>query len=113
MPLSSPWVYEAFHHLIGARRWLKWFSSKVIRPRAGDRLFDIGCGPGALLRCLPAGVDYVGFDRNEAYIRRARQVHGNRGNFICMSAISQFTRSRRRISLLQLDFYITLTTNSL
>jgi hypothetical protein len=82
-PLTSPWVYEFFHHLIGARRWLQRFTDEVIRPRSGDRVFDIGCGPGALLRCLPETTSYIGFDRNEAYITRARRMHGARGGFIC------------------------------
>src|SRR5258708_30421587 len=82
-PLSSPIVYELFHHLIGARRWLQRFTDEVIRPRSGDRVFDIGCGPGALLRCLPETTSYVGFARNEAYIERARRMHGARGEFIC------------------------------
>jgi SAM-dependent methyltransferase len=82
-PLSSPIVYEFFHHLIGARRWLQRFTDEVIRPRSGDRVFDIGCGPGALLRCLPETTSYVGFDRNEAYIGRARRIYGVRGEFIC------------------------------
>jgi SAM-dependent methyltransferase len=82
-PLSSPIVYELFHHLIGARRWLQRFTDEVIRPRSGDRVFDIGCGPGALLRYLPQTTSYVGFDRNEAYIERARRMHGSRGEFIC------------------------------
>jgi SAM-dependent methyltransferase len=82
-PLTSPWVYELFHHLIGARRWLKQFTKDVVRPRRGDRVFDIGCGPGALLRCLPAGTTYVGFDRNEAYIARARRINPGHGEFIC------------------------------
>jgi SAM-dependent methyltransferase len=82
-PLSNPIVYEAFHHLIGARRWLQRFTDEVIRPRSGDRVFDIGCGPGALLHCLPETTSYVGFDRNGAYIERARRMHGARGEFIC------------------------------
>lgn len=63
-PLSHPLVYEAFHHLIGARRWLKQFAQQTIRPRSGDTVLDIGCGPGALLRYLPPPVAYIGFDRN-------------------------------------------------
>jgi SAM-dependent methyltransferase len=82
-PLSSPIVYELFHHLIGARCRLQRFTDEVIRPRGGDRVFDIGCGPGALLRCLPETASYIGFDRNEAYIKRARRIHGARGEFIC------------------------------
>lgn len=82
-PLSSPLVYEAFHHLIGARRWLKRFADATIRAQVGERVLDIGCGPGALLRCLPEAVAYIGFDRNEAYIGRARRTYGSRGVFIC------------------------------
>jgi SAM-dependent methyltransferase len=82
-PLSSPFIYELFHWLIGARRWLRRFTDDVIRPRSGDRVFDIGCGPGALLSCLPPGTTYVGFDRSEPYIERARRIHGERGQFIC------------------------------
>src|SRR5215470_6255351 len=79
-PLSTPFVYEAFHHLIGARRWLKRFAREVIRARSGDRVLDIGCGPGALVRCLPETA-YIGFDRNQAYIERAKRKL--RGEFIC------------------------------
>lgn len=81
-PLSSPVVYEAFHHLIGARRWLRRLARDVIQAKPGDRILDIGCGPGALLRYLPE-TDYIGFDRNEAYIERAKREFGNRGTFIC------------------------------
>src|ERR1700758_2843837 len=63
-PLSSLIVYELFHHLISARRWLQRFTDEVIRPRSGDRVFDVGCGPGALLSCLLQRTSYVGFDRN-------------------------------------------------
>jgi SAM-dependent methyltransferase len=82
-PLSHPLVYEAFHHLIGARRWMRQFAHEVVKPRDGDLVFDIGCGPGALLRSMPVTATYVGFDRNEAYIERARCMNGGRGRFIC------------------------------
>lgn len=82
-PLANPIVYELFHHAIGARRWLQRFTDDVIEPRDGDCVLDIGCGPGALLQCLPASIRYVGFDRNEAYIKWAEQTYGNRGTFIC------------------------------
>ncbi len=81
--LTRPLVYETFHHLIGARRWMKRFTSEVVRARDGDRVLDIGCGPGALLRYLPETTAYIGFDRNEAYIERARRVYDGRGEFIC------------------------------
>jgi SAM-dependent methyltransferase len=86
-PLASPFAYETFHHLIGARRWLKRFAREVIRARSGDRVLDIGCGPGALLRYLP-GTAYIGFDRNEAYIAHAKRIYGDRGQFICDDVIN-------------------------
>jgi 2-polyprenyl-3-methyl-5-hydroxy-6-metoxy-1,4-benzoquinol methylase len=67
------------------------FTDDVICPGGGDRVFDIGCGPGALLRCLPGTTSYVGFDRNEAYIQRARRMHGTRGEFIC-DDVADFAR---------------------
>jgi SAM-dependent methyltransferase len=82
-PLYHPAVYEAFHHLIGARRWLGQFTRDVIRVEAGDRVLDVGCGPGALLRYLPDTAAYIGFDRNHAYIESARRMHQGRGLFIC------------------------------
>jgi len=81
-PLSHPLVYETFHHLIGARRWLRKFAREVIRARSGDRVLDLGCGPGALLPCLPE-TTYIGLDRNRAYIERAERTYAGRGEFIC------------------------------
>jgi SAM-dependent methyltransferase len=88
--LSSPLVYEAFHHLIGARRWLKRFAREVVHAKAGELVLDVGCGPGALFRYLPRGTSYVGFDRNHAYIAQARREHGSGGTFIC-DDVSRFT----------------------
>jgi cyclopropane fatty-acyl-phospholipid synthase-like methyltransferase len=81
-PLANAIVYEAVHHVTGARRWMKRFARETIRARDGERVLDIGCGPGALLRYLP-GVTYVGLDRNQANIERAKRTYGARGTFIC------------------------------
>jgi SAM-dependent methyltransferase len=81
-PLANPWIYEAFQHIVGARRWLRNFAEHVISPPAGALVLDVGCGPAALLRYLP-DVRYIGFDRNKAYIDSAAAKYGERGVFIC------------------------------
>jgi SAM-dependent methyltransferase len=80
--LANPVVYEAVQRLAGARHWLRRFAHDTIAARPGDCLLDIGCGPGALLNYLPR-VTYIGLDRNASYIAQAKQVYGDRGNFVC------------------------------
>ena len=80
--LSSPVVYTAFQNLMGARQgWLR-FVGEFVRPIAGERLLDIGCGPADLLAYLPE-MEYWGFDISEAYIAHAQARYGNRGRFLC------------------------------
>jgi SAM-dependent methyltransferase len=81
--LSSPALYQAYQNaggFFGAR--IKAISEYLtIRP--GMRIVDIGCGPGYILRHLPQGIDYVGFDIDEAYVDHARRSFGDRGKFYC------------------------------
>jgi 2-polyprenyl-3-methyl-5-hydroxy-6-metoxy-1,4-benzoquinol methylase len=81
-PLAVPWVYDGLHHVIGARRWLRRFARDVVKAGKGTRVLDIGCGTGALLGYLPGAI-YVGLDRSEACIERAKRTYGERGTFIC------------------------------
>jgi SAM-dependent methyltransferase len=85
--LANPLIYEAVQHVVGARRWLRRFAAETIRAKSGDRVLDVGCGPGALLGYLPA-VTYIGVDRNEAHIEQARRTHGSRGRFICDDVVN-------------------------
>jgi len=80
--LNKPFFYESYHTLIGARYRSRVLVSDYIRPKAGDRILDIGCGPGNMLPYLPA-CGYLGFDMNESYIATARQRYGDRGEFRC------------------------------
>jgi SAM-dependent methyltransferase len=81
--LEYPIIYEGFHHLIGARRWLRRFANEVVRAKGGDVVLDIGCGPAPLSVYVPESCTYIGFDYNKAYIGRARRAYGERGRFIC------------------------------
>jgi SAM-dependent methyltransferase len=80
--LSASWAYRLFGAAIGAHFARDRFASLYVRPSAGQRVLDIGCGTGDLVPYLP-GTVYVGFDASPIYIAAARSLHGDRGRFIC------------------------------
>jgi len=55
------------------RRW--------IRPRPGDRVVDIGCGPGTMVPYLQDTV-YTGVEIEKSYIDSANARYGDRATFI-------------------------------
>jgi SAM-dependent methyltransferase len=84
--LSNPAVYEFWSRLIGGDRSRSALVREHVRPAPGSRVLDVGCGPGDLVRFL-GDVRYVGVDRSEMYIRRARRVFGERAEFRLGDAI--------------------------
>lgn len=80
--LEQPVVYKLFSALVGAQNSQSTFVNQYVRPAAGSRILDIGCGPGNILDHLPQ-VDYFGFDFNPSYIESATRRYGHRGQFFC------------------------------
>ena len=78
--LSHPLVYEAVQYLVGAKRGLRILLERHIRPRPGQSILDIGCGPAEIIKFLP-DVRYCGVDRSASYIARAQRVFGDRATF--------------------------------
>ena len=79
--LAHPWVYKALQTAVGAGKFRRYFIDHCVRPKAGERILDIGCGPGEIVPYLPAGVEYVGYDISPDYIAFAKQRFPGRGEF--------------------------------
>lgn len=97
--LEFPWGYNLMQvlsgwHGGGQRR----FISDVVRPSAGDRVLDIGCGTGAILQRL-GDVDYTGMDMNERYIAHARRNYGDAGRFLCANVYEFDFSSEQKFDL--------------
>jgi trans-aconitate methyltransferase len=78
--LSVAPLYRLFGRISGATRGRRVYVQSYIRPKSGDRVLDIGCGPGDILEALP-DVVYYGFDSNAEYIEAARRRFGARATF--------------------------------
>ena len=74
-------VFRALQSLVGGRSLMSEFVTSYVKPRPGERVLDLGCGPGDLLGFLP-DVEYLGLDRNPRYIRAARRRFAGRGRFM-------------------------------
>lgn len=81
--LSAPAVYELLQNIMGAKRARMMMVRDYIRPFAGMRILDLGCGTAEILDYLPQDVTYVGYDVSEAYINSARAKFKDRGTFHC------------------------------
>jgi SAM-dependent methyltransferase len=80
--LASPRFYRLLASLLGARSAREAFVGAYVRPVAGQRVLDIGCGPGDLVEFFP-GTEYVGYDASPEYIEAARSRYGGRARFVC------------------------------
>jgi SAM-dependent methyltransferase len=87
--LSAPWAYDFFLSILGSNRGRRLLADDHVRAKAGDHILDIGCGTGEMLRFLPEGVHYIGFDLSQRYIDAARANFGDAGRFEC-SDVSDF-----------------------
>jgi 2-polyprenyl-3-methyl-5-hydroxy-6-metoxy-1,4-benzoquinol methylase len=84
--LDRPAIYERVQRLLGARASRRRIVNDYLRPVAGMRILDVGCGTGSLLDDLPADIDYVGFDLNPKYIEAATKKYRHRARFYCARA---------------------------
>jgi SAM-dependent methyltransferase len=79
--LELPVVYSGMHRLLACAGHREEIVRCYVRPRPGDRIIDIGCGPADFRGAL-GEVDYLGIDRNPGNIARARRRWRGRGRFL-------------------------------
>ena len=84
-PLAVPAAYWTLQQLLGATAVHRKVVGHHARVAPGQRVLDLGCGPGRVLDVLPE-VDYVGLDVSEQYIAAARVRYRDRGEFRCVDA---------------------------
>jgi SAM-dependent methyltransferase len=80
--LRSPLVYIRWQQVLGAHRLRLICLDGFLKLREGERVLDIGCGPGYILNYMPR-VAYIGFDTEPRYIEYARRQYSDRGRFFC------------------------------
>ena len=90
-------MYQFLQQVIGADSSRKKIVCDYVRPRAGDRLLDIGCGPGTMVPYLPE-VQYFGFDSDAEYIRAAQARFGENRTFSCARVAGYTLEEQQRSS---------------
>jgi SAM-dependent methyltransferase len=72
--LSSPRAYSYAMTALGADSGMRRFVQEHLRVRPGDKVLDLGCGPGRLYPHLPP-TDYCGLDMDAEHLARARVLY--------------------------------------
>lgn len=97
--LSSPMVYDFLQNALGAESSRRRLVQDHFRPKAGQRILDIGCGTGEITPHLPAGVNYLGIDLSPSYIASARQRYGHLGRFESANATDPLAPTETAVDL--------------
>lgn len=84
--LTNSSIYTHFQNLVGTEKARRWIAANLWHLKGGERMVDVGCGPGVILNHVPDDVMYWGFDVSEPYIDMAQKKYGDRGKFLAGTA---------------------------
>ncbi len=73
-------VYDFSQYILRSWESRQKFVAEFMRPKPGERILDIGCGTGSIVKHL-SDVTYLGVDANPNYIAAARCRYGARATF--------------------------------
>jgi len=91
--LAIPAAYQLWSSVVGGAGYAKVLVNEYIRPSAGARILEIGCGPGTIVRYLPPS-EYSGFDLSPRYIELAKRRFP-KAHFVC-ERVSQFSLAKEQ-----------------
>src|SRR3954468_3704025 len=82
--LQHPALYQFVQDVIGGTRARQWTVERYVRLQPGESTLDLGCGPGDLLKLLPATADfkYLGIDLSEKYLNVAAKRANDSIDFV-------------------------------
>jgi len=69
--LEVPLIYLTYQNLMGDTAFRKKYVLEHIMPKSNDKILDIGCGPGNMVKFLPVDINYMGFDKSTKYTEYA------------------------------------------
>ncbi|MDA9856570.1 class I SAM-dependent methyltransferase [Rubripirellula sp.] len=78
--LQHPGLYLLLQWLTGGMRARRICIADYSRYDIGERVLDVGCGSGYVVKYLPKA-DYVGTDIEPSYINYAKKAYGGIGDF--------------------------------
>jgi len=91
--LAIPTAYQLWWNVVGGAAQAKVLVNDYVRPRAGARILEIGCGLGTIVRYLPPS-EYLGFDLSPRYIELARRRFP-KAHFVC-ERVSQISLAKEQ-----------------
>src|SRR5262245_50257229 len=100
--ITVPEIYKGLMRALGSDRSVRTYVNDFLKPKPGEKLLDVGCGPAQVLPYLPE-VDYVGIDLNEKHIAYAREHFGARGRFIVGNAAEDLNQEAGSFDLINVS----------